>query len=41
MPYMERLRFTPWDDGAAADPDVSILSDQELEEAVQEGKERG
>ena len=38
-PYMEKLHFTPAD-GEAADPDTRILSDQDLEQAVQEGKER-
>jgi hypothetical protein len=37
--YMERLRFTPGD-RSAADPDVRVLSDEELEEAAKEGKER-
>lgn len=40
-PYMEGLRFTPWDHGAAADPDVRLLSDEELEQALREGKGRG
>lgn len=39
-PYMEGLRFTP-DSGDTGDPDTRVLSDQELEEAKQEGKERG
>jgi len=39
-PYMERLHFTPKGRGAA-DPDVRILSDEDLEEAAKEGKERG
>jgi hypothetical protein len=38
-PYMEGLRFTPGD-GSAADPDVRILSDEDLEAAAKEGKER-
>lgn len=38
-PYMEGLRFEPH--GNTADPDVRILSDQELEQAAREGKERG
>jgi hypothetical protein len=38
---MEALRFTPWDHGAAADPDVRLLSDEELEQALREGKGRG
>ena len=36
-PYMEGLRFSPGA-GSAADPDQRILSDRELEEAVEEGK---
>jgi hypothetical protein len=39
-PYMERLHFTPGD-RSAADPDVRMLSDEDLEAAVQEGKARG
>lgn len=39
-PYMERLRFTPSSEGTA-DPDVRVLSDQDLERAADEGKERG
>ena len=39
-PYMERLHFTPSDRGAA-DPDVRVLSDQDLENAVKEGEARG
>jgi hypothetical protein len=38
-PYMEGLHFTPGDRGAA-DPDVRILSDEDLEQAANEGKER-
>lgn len=38
-PYMERLRFTP-DDRNAADPDVPVLSDEDLERAAEEGKAR-
>jgi len=38
-PYMEELRFTPGD-RSAADPDVRMLSDEELETAAKEGKER-
>lgn len=38
-PYMEKLRFAPAD-GDGADPDVRVLSDKELEEAVNEGKQR-
>ena len=36
-PYMEGLRFTPWPDGAAADPDVRVLWDEELAAAIEEG----
>ena len=39
-PYMEKLRFAPGD-GAAADPDVRILSDGDLEQAAKEGEKRG
>lgn len=39
-PYMEGLRFTPGDRGAA-DPDRRVLSDEDLEKAVEEGKQRG
>jgi hypothetical protein len=35
-PYMEKLRFAPSMRGAA-DPDVRVLSDEELERAVAEG----
>ena len=38
-PYMEGLRFTPGD-RSAADPDERLLSDEELENAVKEGKAR-
>jgi hypothetical protein len=37
-PYMEKLRFQPGTD--TADPDQRVLSDQDLEQAVQEGEER-
>ena len=37
-PYMEKLRFSA-DDRNAADPDVRILSDEDLERAAVEGKE--
>jgi hypothetical protein len=37
-PYMDGLRFTT-DDGAAADPDQRVLSDQDLERAQQEGSQ--
>ena len=36
-PYMDRLHFTPGDSGAA-DPDVRLLSDQDLEQAKKEGE---
>lgn len=38
-PYMERLHFTP-PEGGTADPDERILSDEDLEKAVEEGKQR-
>jgi hypothetical protein len=37
-PYMEKLHFTPGD--GTADPDQRMLSDADLERAVQEGKTR-
>lgn len=36
-PYMEKLRFRPGD-GKAADPDVRILSDEDLKNAAKQGK---
>lgn len=39
-PYMERLRFSPAG-GNAADPDVRLLYDQELESAKREGASEG
>lgn len=39
-PYMQGLRFKPAD-GGAADPDERLLSDRELEQAAQEGKQHG
>jgi hypothetical protein len=39
-PYMEKLRFTPGP-AEAADPDDRVLSDEQLEQAVQEGKQQG
>ena len=39
-PYMDKLHFTPMD-RSAADPDVRVLSDEDLEQAVKEGTERG
>lgn len=38
-PYMDKLLFEP-SPGITADPDVRILSDQDLEEAVREGHRR-
>ena len=38
-PYMERLHFTPGD-GGAADPDVRMLSDEDLKAAAKEGAAR-
>ena len=38
-PYMEGLRFQPSGDGAA-DPDSRILSDADLERAVEEGQSK-
>ena len=40
-PYMQGLQFQPAPDGNAVDPDEPILSDKDLEEAVEEGKRRG
>jgi hypothetical protein len=37
---MERLHFTPGDQ-SAADPDVRLLSDEDLEAAAREGRARG
>ncbi len=37
-PYMERLHFDAADD--TADTDVRVLSDEELESAVDEGKKK-
>ena len=39
-PYMEKLRFQPGD-GSAADPDTRALTDEDLEQAVKEGEQRG
>lgn len=36
-PYMEKLRFTPGD-GNAADPDVRVLSKEDLEHASRQGE---
>jgi len=38
-PYMEKLRFTP-QRGGTADPDERLLSDAEIEKAVEEGKRK-
>ncbi len=37
---MDKLRFTP-SDGGAADPDVRVLSEEDLKEAEAEGKASG
>jgi hypothetical protein len=37
-PYMDKLRFTPGN-GSAADPDQRVLSDDDLEQAQQEGQQ--
>lgn len=39
-PYMEGLHFTP-PEGDTADPDVRVLSDEQLNQAVEEGKRKG
>lgn len=39
-PYMEKLRFAAGD-GSAADPDVRLLSDSDLEEAAKAGQRHG
>ena len=39
-PYMEGLRFMP-DDQNARDPDQRVLSDEDLQAAVEEGKKTG
>jgi len=38
-PYMEKLHF-PTAKGGTADPDTRILSDEDLRQAVEEGKQR-
>lgn len=38
-PYMEKLRFEP-PSGGTADPDERLLTDEELQQAVEEGKQR-
>jgi hypothetical protein len=40
-PYMEKLHFQPAGKGEAADPDVTTISDAELEQAKAEGKKSG
>jgi hypothetical protein len=37
---MERLHFPPGD-GSAADPDLRLLSEEDLEQAVKEGESKG
>lgn len=39
-PYMERLHFAPRD-RSAADPDTRMLSDDDLKQAINEGKQKG
>lgn len=39
-PYMEKLRFSHGD-RSAADPDTSVLSDEDLQQAVEEGEQKG
>lgn len=39
-PYMDGLKFKPGDE-SAADPDRRLLSDKDLERAIEEGKRRG
>ncbi|MEY9214542.1 hypothetical protein NI17_019275 [Thermobifida halotolerans] len=38
-PYMDRLQFRP--DGNTADPDERVLSDEDLQRAVEEGRRKG
>lgn len=38
-PYMERLRFAPGE-GDTADLDVRLLTDQDVQQAVEEGRKR-
>jgi hypothetical protein len=38
-PYMQGLKFAPA--GNAADPDVRVLSDEDLQRAKDEGKQQG
>jgi hypothetical protein len=37
-PYMQKLRFRP--EARTADPDVRVLSDEDLKRAEQEGKKK-
>jgi hypothetical protein len=39
MPYMEKLHFAP--ESGTADPDVRVLSDDDLEQAKREGESKG
>lgn len=39
-PYMERLRFDPGN-GDTADPDVRVLSDKDINDAIRAGEARG
>lgn len=40
-PYMEALRFVPGSNGAGADPDSRVLTDEALEQAKTEGEQSG
>lgn len=39
-PYMQKLRFAPGE-GSTADPDVRVLSDEDLQQAKREGETAG
>jgi hypothetical protein len=39
-PYMEKLRFQPGTGTADPDPDQQVLSDQDLEQAMNEGEQK-
>jgi len=39
-PYMQGLRFEPAAEGSA-DPDVRVLSEHDLQQAIEEGQQRG
>jgi hypothetical protein len=39
-PYMQALRFRP-DSGETADPDTRVLSDRDIEQAIEEGRRSG